>query len=537
MDQSFATTTQPAPAPAPPSTTSMMIMDQLYNNYSDLQLDDQTLDQISQLLTPLPTTTISSSGQPLRAPLLPPQPPVAAASVAQLPDFRQPYSQCNTQHHNNITNNITVPFNDLSNCSGRNILTDQTYRLPQTNTNSIPNNNTDYYTNINCNTIGSNHHISSTSSSSSNNNNNNFIYNVYPTDNYYNNQNQNQNLLDNNNQNCIIDGNCFAQTNQSSLSSSSTSTSSPLPPLPPQSSSVINIISNNSENQQLIHQPPLVNHHRRQPLTTADHHDWNQLVDIIDVDKLRGRLVANCDEYCRKIIRDMNTVGVSVLDEFMGHELGELVVQEVLHLYHTVLFTDGKVVNDNNDNTGIVNEFHMREKIRGDTIYWVTGGEPNCRFISLLMQTLDRIIFKCNKMSNNGLMGINSISSRTSAMVACYPGRETSYKQHADNTICDGRYITCIYYVNKEWLSARDGGLLRLYPAQVSGQRPLSVTPEFDRLICFWSDRRNLHEVLPTNRMRFAITVWYFDDEERRRFRQKKKLQTTSSTATMSSRH
>ncbi|CAG2175830.1 unnamed protein product [Oppiella nova] len=166
------------------------------------------------------------------------------------------------------------------------------------------------------------------------------------------------------------------------------------------------------------------------------------------------------------------------------------------------------------------------EKIRGDSIYWVNGSEPNCRFISHLMTTLDRIIFKCNKMNNNGLMGINSISSRTSAMVACYPGQESSYKQHADNTIADGRYITCIYYINKGWVPQRDGGLLRIYPSQVSGQQPLNISPEFDRLICFWSDRRNLHEVLPTKRLRFAITVWYFDDEERRRFRQRKLHQT-----------
>jgi hypoxia-inducible factor (prolyl hydroxylase) len=60
---------------------------------------------------------------------------------------------------------------------------------------------------------------------------------------------------------------------------------------------------------------------------------------------------------------------------------------------------------------------------------------------------------------------------------------------------------------------------LRIYPNQVAIQEPLNIAPEFDRLIFFWSDRRNLHEVLPTKRLRFAITVWYFDDEERKRFK------------------
>lgn len=41
------------------------------------------------------------------------------------------------------------------------------------------------------------------------------------------------------------------------------------------------------------------------------------------------------------------------------------------------------------------------------------------------------------------------------------------------------------------------------------------IEPKFNRVIFFWSDRRNPHEVMPSTRMRFAITVWYFDANER----------------------
>ncbi|KAK2104078.1 Egl nine 3 [Saguinus oedipus] len=137
------------------------------------------------------------------------------------------------------------------------------------------------------------------------------------------------------------------------------------------------------------------------------------------------------------------------------------------------------------------------------------------------------------------------LSFKIIAMVACYPGNGTGYVRHVDNPNGDGRCITCIYYLNKNWDAKIDedmkpgstltdirldsacfpkvkndlgvwelhGGILRIFP---EGKSFIAdVEPIFDRLLFFWSDRRNPHEVQPSYATRYAMTVWYFDAEER----------------------
>jgi len=99
-------------------------------------------------------------------------------------------------------------------------------------------------------------------------------------------------------------------------------------------------------------------------------------------------------------------------------------------------------------------------------------------------------------------------------MVSCYPASGTHYVKHVDNPNRDGRCITTTYYLNKEWDVKKDGGLLRIFP-QGWGSQVVDIEPVFDRVIFFWSDRRNPHEVLPAFRTRFAVTLWYFDAKER----------------------
>lgn len=205
------------------------------------------------------------------------------------------------------------------------------------------------------------------------------------------------------------------------------------------------------------------------------------------------------------IVPCMKKHGICVIDNFLGEEFGRNILEDVRALYLTGGFTEGQLVSQRSDSS---------KDIRGDKITWVEGKEPGCERIAFLMSRMDDLIRHCN-----GKLGNYRINGRTKAMVACYPGNGTGYVRHVDNPNGDGRCVTCIYYLNKDWDAKEHGGLLRIFPEGTA--QFADIEPKFDRLLLFWSDRRNPHEVQPAYATRYAITVWYFDADERARAKEK----------------
>ncbi|KAL7832045.1 hypothetical protein AOLI_G00295930 [Acnodon oligacanthus] len=212
------------------------------------------------------------------------------------------------------------------------------------------------------------------------------------------------------------------------------------------------------------------------------------------------------------IVPCMKYYGIFVKDGFLGARLGDRVLKEVETLNRSGKFRGGQLVSQRSIPS---------KNIRGDQIAWVEGKEPGCESIGTLMAHIDEAIMHS---SANGQLGNYVINGRTKAMVACYPGSGTRYVRHVDNPNGDGRCITCIYYLNKDWDVKVHGGLLQLYP---EGRNVVAnIEPLFDRLLIFWSDRRNPHEVKPAYATRYAITVWYFDAKERAEAKEKYRLAT-----------
>lgn len=207
------------------------------------------------------------------------------------------------------------------------------------------------------------------------------------------------------------------------------------------------------------------------------------------------------------VVETLRKQGYCYIDDFHGEDLARSILGEVKTLHQRQKFADGELVSSNGNGST------LNKKIRDDKITWVDGKEENCETISYHMNVVNLLIRKCNELIDE-----YEIEHRTKAMVACYPGQGSGYKRHVDNPSQDGRCITTLYYLNPEWTEEK-GGILKLYPG--GGEQAVRILPILDRLLLFWSDRRNPHEVEPSHDVRYAITLWYFDKKERALFKKK----------------
>ncbi|CAK8671904.1 prolyl hydroxylase EGLN3-like [Clavelina lepadiformis] len=200
------------------------------------------------------------------------------------------------------------------------------------------------------------------------------------------------------------------------------------------------------------------------------------------------------------IWQSMETHGLCMLDKFLPEEHANVISDRVKSIYDIPdYFEDGQILRNKSG----------PDKVRFDRIHWVDESYSDCPAIKILCKRLDKIVHLFSLQTKY------IVESRTRPMIACYPGDGSCYKRHVDNPKRDGRVFTCLYYLNREWNKSY-GGNLCLYPKDSRGvTKKVMCEPVFNRMIIFYSDERNPHEVLPTYQKRFAITCWYFDRDER----------------------
>lgn len=156
----------------------------------------------------------------------------------------------------------------------------------------------------------------------------------------------------------------------------------------------------------------------------------------------------------------------------------------------------------------------INKNLRGDFIYWLN--EPDASSAQLAyFQQMELLRLSLNQHLYLGLFALES-------HLVLYP-IGASYKKHLDrfktkhiDTIDQAvRQVSCILYLNQNWVDA-DGGHLRFYLKQenetFNGLTPeakhLDIAPLGGRLVIFLSDTF-YHEVLPATRDRISLTGWF----------------------------
>lgn len=214
------------------------------------------------------------------------------------------------------------------------------------------------------------------------------------------------------------------------------------------------------------------------------------------------------DSIAKFVCSSLKTKYFSVINDVFEDEKALDILNEVKRLRKSGVFQDGQLSGGKTASDS--DQKFTERRIRGDKITWLEGNERHAPNIVKLIEFVDTLVICCNNLPDG--MNEYRIKGRAKAMVACYPGNGTGYTRHVDNPDGDGRCLTVIYYLNQGW-GEDNGGKLRIY--RENGH--VDVEPVLNRLLTFWSDGRNPHEVLPAYCTRYAITIWYFDAEERRR--------------------
>lgn len=276
------------------------------------------------------------------------------------------------------------------------------------------------------------------------------------------------------------------------------------PPMPPppviEEDDEIQVISQKINRRYVNHNDNVVYN-----ITLREHHD--DLVRRGYATSSHQAMVLRLRYIAEHTVRSLNEFGWAVVDNFMGPEHCKFVSKEIEKLYHKGLFTAGQLME-----TGEKGEKDIKD-VRSDNIYWYDGVDPRAIeavTVRLLLSMIDALMLQVSRRIEDQVVG-----GRSRAMIAIYPGGQSKYIRHVDNPNKDGRLITVIYYANPDWNLDRDGGALRLYPR--TSTTPMDVDPKADRIVFFWSDHRNPHEVLGVNRHRLAVTLWYMEKNERMR--------------------
>ncbi|XP_069118295.1 egl nine homolog 1-like isoform X2 [Argopecten irradians] len=153
------------------------------------------------------------------------------------------------------------------------------------------------------------------------------------------------------------------------------------------------------------------------------------------------------------VMDNLNNNNFCVVDSlFEDHHL-DRVLAEIKSLDAKSQLKTGKLAGGRTSDDN--NQKELRAEIRSDRMAWVDRNQEDIPQIGRAVERLDSIMTDLNSLFEDKDCFINS---RTKVMVTCYPGEGTCYRRHVDNPTKDGRRITCILYLNRDWNVQDIGG-------------------------------------------------------------------------------
>ncbi len=217
---------------------------------------------------------------------------------------------------------------------------------------------------------------------------------------------------------------------------------------------------------------------------------------------LTNYLAQNIEQLANKVSED----GFGVMDNFVSRANISALANEVNKLKDTGRMQES--------GTGRVHNI-INNQFRGDIIYWLDELDASIpqqayfKEMEILRSSLNQHLY----------LGLFALESH----LALY-AKGTGYKKHIDRFKVNSkshainqplRQISCILYLNQDWL-VESGGQLRLYLNKANGTQltssidvqSLDISPLGGRLVVFLSDTF-YHEVLPATQDRMSLTGWF----------------------------
>jgi hypothetical protein len=240
-----------------------------------------------------------------------------------------------------------------------------------------------------------------------------------------------------------------------------------------------------------------------------------------------------------EIATQLKQENVAVLDNFMGAKVSQAVLAEIETLYASGQPKLG----------GGLNDFELlRDRYTG----WIDTDDVKVQALMAVQQFAQHLdtLVKQLRYDNHTHEDLKDVHQRGRLMLAVHPDANTprlnevedpqstqsrfdAKERHTDNdclgsrgTRCNGRRLTALYYLHRHW-DETFGGKFRVFGPdktyQLAPSKPrVDLSPNTDRLIIFWADKRVPHLVTAIDSgapARLCLTAFYHSDAELTEYR------------------